>query len=188
MPFRRGATPRAMARPQAGHPVMASRGGTLSRRIRLAAGWTGALVLIGVVAFIVGRPGQDAGVLGATPSASVRSPLPVVFGTAIDGTSGEAAKRTTSFRRGDTFVYSVRLAEPVGATSVYVEVLRDSGGTLTQLQAPTRLTTVANRSVIAKRVTVTSLVDAFGTGSFVLRIYLDPSRAPIAAGKFSIVP
>jgi hypothetical protein len=177
-----------MARPQAGHPVMASRGGTLSRRIRLAAGWTGALVLIGIVAFIFGGPGRDAGVLGATPSASVRNPLPVVFGTAIDGTSGEAAKRTTSFRRADTFVYSVRLAAPVGATSVYVEVLRDSGGTLTQLQAPTRLATVPNRSVIAKRLTVTSLVDAFGTGSFVLRIYLDPSLAPIAAGKFSILP
>ena len=188
MPFRRGATPRAMARPHAGRPVMASRGGTLSRRIGLAVGWTGAILVVGVVAFIVGRPGQDAGVLGATPQASVRGPLPVAFGTAIDRVSGEAAKRTTSFRRGEPFAYSVRLTRPVGTTYVYVAVLRDSGGTLTQLQAPTRQKTLPDRAVVAYIVTVDGLIEAFGSGSFLLRISLDPASRPVAEGRFTILP
>jgi hypothetical protein len=167
---------------------MASRGGTLSRRIGLAAGWTGALLLVGVVAFIVGRPGQDAGVLGATPSASVGSPLPVAFGTAIDRETGEASKRTTSFTRGEPFAYSVRLTGPVGTSNAYVEVLRDAAGKLTELQAPTRLQTFPDRPVIGKLVTVNDLIDAFGTGNFVLRIYLDPARAPIGEGRFTIMP
>jgi hypothetical protein len=188
MPFRRGATPRQMASPTSERPAMATRGGRVRQRLGIAAGWTVVLLVLGVVAFIVGRPGQDAGVLGATPPASSTSPLPIAFGTAIDRSSGEASKRTTTFRRGQPFAYSVRLPRPAGTADVYVEVLRDSAGTLSQLQAPTLQKTLPDRAVIAYLVTVDGLVEAFGTGTLVLRIYIDPSVAPVAEGRFTIVP
>ncbi len=167
-----------MARPR-GEPGLARRASVL--------GWVAVVGLVVAVAFIVGRPGRDAGTAAATGSPAPTT-LPVVFGTAIDHDSGEATQRTAHFRPGEPFAYSVRLATDVGQQTVYVEVLRATAEGLLQVQAPRAQKTLAERPVIAYLVTTDGLIQAFGPGDFVLRIYLDPEAAPIAAGSFTVVP
>lgn len=155
-------------------------------RARGIIGWVGAVVVIAAVALIVGRPGTDAEGGRSTPSAAP-SPLAIAFGTSVDPVSGAAASPTTTFRGGEPFVYSATLPAPVGTTDVYVEVLRDTDGTLNQVQAPQLQHTIADSPVIVYSVTTDGLIQAFGTGTFVLRIYVDPTKAPIAEGRFRIL-
>jgi hypothetical protein len=191
MPFRGGRRrPQAMpgSAPGPGHGAMARRpDGRLPRWAAPVLGWVAVLGLLVFVAIIVGRPGRDAGTAAATGSPGP-TPLPVAFGTAIDHDSGEAAELTTRFRAGEPFAYSVRLPAAVGQTTVYVEVLRVTAEGLQQVQAPQAQQTLPDRPVIAYLVTTDGLIDAFGTGDFVLRVYLDPTADPLAAGSFTVVP
>ena len=66
-------------------------------------------------------------------------------------------------------------------------MLRDTGGVLTQVQAPQLQHTVADSPVIVYAVTTDGLIQAFGTGTFVLRIYRDPHAEPVAEGRFRIL-
>jgi hypothetical protein len=166
-----------MATPRAG----------LSPGTRRLVGWLGAIVAIAAVAFIVGRPGVDAEHARGTPTPPAPSPIPIAFGTSVDPASGAAADPTTTFRGGDPFVYSATLAAPVGTTDIYVEVLRDTDGVLTQVQPPQLQHTIADSKVIVYAVTTDGLIQAFGTGTFVLRIYRDPRASAIAEGTFRIL-
>ncbi len=189
MPFRRSRR-RSQATPgwppAAGDRPMAQRGGEGIASLAPLLGWVAVIGLVVLVAFIVGRPNRDAGTAAATGSPEP-SVLPVVFGTAIDHDSGEAAGQTTRFWPGDPFAYSVRLPAIVGQDTIYVEVLRVTAEGLEQLQAPQAQKTLADRSVIAYLVTTDGLIEAFGTGDFMLRIYLDPSAPPAAAGSFTVM-
>jgi hypothetical protein len=191
MPFR-GPRRRPQAMPGSGHgpghPAMARpRDGRGPRWAAPALGWVAVLGLLVFVAIIVGRPGRDAGTAAATGSPGPTL-LPVAFGTAIDHDSGEAADLTTRFRAGEPFAYSVHLPTAVGQTTVYVEVLRVTAEGLVQVQAPQAQKTLPDRPVIAYLVTTDGLIEAFGTGDFVLRVYLDPTGDPLAAGAFTVVP
>jgi hypothetical protein len=166
---------------------MARRDAGSLARMAPVLGWVAVVGVFIVVAFIVGRPGRDAGTAAATGSAGP-STLPVIFGTAIDHDSGEATQQTSRFRSGDPFAYSVRLPAVVGQDTIYVEVLRETGEGLEQVQAPQAQKTLPERSVIAYLVTTNGLIEAFGTGDFVLRVYLDPEGPPTAAGSFTVLP
>jgi hypothetical protein len=167
---------------------MATPRASLAPRARRLVGWLGAFVAIAAVALIVGRPGIDAEHGRATPTPPAPSPIPVAFGLSVDPVTGAASEPTTTFRGGDPFVYSATLPAAVGTTDIYVEVLRDTDGVLTQVQAPQLQHTIASSPVIVYAVTTDGLIQAFGTGTFVLRIYRDPHAAPVAEGRFRILP
>ncbi len=190
MPFRVG-----RRRPQAtlGSAAGPSRGAMASRRDGRLPGWAAPLLgwvavlgLVAFVAIIVGRPGREAGTAGATGSPGPTS-LPIAFGTAIDHDSGEASELTNHFRAGEPFAYSVHLPGPVGQSTIYVEVLRATTEGLDQVQAPQAQQTLPDRAVIAYLVTTDGLIQAFGAGDFVLRVYLDPTTDPLAVGSFTVV-
>ncbi len=191
MPFRRG-----RRRPQAtlgsvldpGRGAMARRqDGRIPRWAAPVLGWIAVLGLVVGVAVIVGRPGRDAGTAAATGSPG-HTPLTIAFGTAIDHASGEATDLTANFRAGEPFAYSVRLPADVGQATIYVEVLQATPEGPRQVQAPQAQQTLPDRPVIAYLVTTDGLLDAFGPGDFVLRIYLDPTAEPVAVGSFTVVP
>jgi hypothetical protein len=161
---------------------------TLTPRAQRIAGWlTAALLLIGVavVVGILGDPERGAGA-GPSPSTSAASSVAaIVFGTALDPTTGEVATdaRVDRFDEGDLFVYSV---PPTGTVprSVYVEVERTGGGEPGVLQEPVEAQVLPNPAVIAFRVPVADLLEVFGAGEFLMRIYTDPASEPIAEGRF----
>lgn len=165
---------------------------SLSPRARRVGGWLVAIVLLVGIAFTIRLLGGngDGTALVATPSPSGASAdLPAIaFGTAIDPSTGEVAEsaRTRRFVVGDTFAYSVRPA--VVPTEVYVEVLRGSeSGEV--VQSPTDAQALAaGAPAIAFSVPAANLLDAFGSGEFVMRIYLAPDGAPIASGSFELIP
>jgi hypothetical protein len=173
-------TGRRMARPlNGGHA-------RLGPRARVLVGWLAAVALVGVIAFIVGLPGNDAST--PRPTASVPAgALPIVFGTALDRASGEAVRPTDRFAAGDLFAYSAHLTGPIGREAVQVEVLSVDGETLTVVQAPATQAVSAESRVIAFSVPADALLKAFGQGEFVMRIYLDPGGSPVAEGRFHLI-
>ena len=91
--------------------------------------------------------------------------------------------RTTSFERGDTFAYAVGGGQP--AEAVYVEVERTDGGPLEIVQAPIEAQAIPDApALIGFTVPAAALLDAWGAGAYVMRIYLEPGGEPIAEGRF----
>jgi hypothetical protein len=160
-------------------------------RGRVVLGWLGAALVVGVVAFIVGRPAGDANDAGAlastTPSAGIAGPLTIAFGTARDPISLEVTAPTSTFRRGDPFVYSVRLAE-AGPALIYVRV--DRTGTAPQTVQDWRdgeQRIDPTLAVISFEVPADDLLDVFGAGDYEMRISLEPDGAVLASGSFRLV-
>lgn len=156
-------------------------------RARTVVGWTAAAAVIGLMAFVVGRPIDDAGRAIATPSPSAATISPIAFGTSLDPQSGEVGVASDRFAAGDLFAYSVRSAAPFGGDLVYVEVLRRDGDATEAVQEPSAQKVTPGTSVIAFQVPADALLANFGSGEFVMRIYLDPTAAPIAEGTFRLV-
>jgi hypothetical protein len=159
---------------------------TLSPRARLIGGWLAALLLVlGIAAAVrvLGGNGDGSDIL-PSPSGDVLDPI--VFGTALDEQRLVPADAvTSSFVREDTFAYAVPDAEP--ASTVYVEVRRVAGGPAEVLQAPTDAQDIPGAPArIGFSVPAANLLDAFGPGSFEMRIFLDPAAEPIAAGTFEL--
>jgi hypothetical protein len=86
----------------------------------------------------------------------------------------------------DPFAYSVELAAAPGVDQVLVEIVRFEGGVETVVQEPDEQGIVASSRIIAFTVPTTRLLDAWGPGSYEMRIYLaDPD--PVARGHFTLV-
>lgn len=162
----------------------------LSPRARAAAGWLVAAGLLLGVALAFRLLGGDGAGTAIDPGRST-SPgddsLQIAFGTRLDTTTGEVAPdaRVERFAAGDTFIYSVRPAEPPPQT-VYVEVRRlGEGGTVVQPAAALRLPEGA--VVIAYSVPAANLVGEFGAGRYVMLILAEPTADPLARGEFELV-
>ena len=161
----------------------------LSPRARVVAGWLTALVLVVAVAFIVGRLGDQAGEAAggadSTPSGAA-SPLPITFGTVLrqDG-EVDPASQTERFTAGDTFAYSIEAAPPA-AGEVSVEVVRLRGGAAEPVQTPAAQEVPQGRLAVGFQVPTQQLLDAFGPGEFVMRIYTT-SGAVIGEGRFVLL-
>lgn len=177
---------RTMARPTG----EGSRRIDLDPRQRRLAGWLAALVLVIGVAFVVGRLGGEAGGPEDEPTpsgTSAPSPLPIAFGTALTAEGAvDPASATTRFAAGDTFAYSVGEERPPGGR-VYVEVLRVADGAEEPVQTPAPQALPEGRTVVGFQVPVQNLVDVFGPGAFLMRIYVSPSAEPIAEGRFELL-
>ena len=94
---------------------------------------------------------------------------------------------TSTFRRGDPFVYSVRLAE-AGPELVYVRVDRTGDAPQTVQdwnEGEQRIDPTL--AVISFEVPTDDLLDAFGAGDYEMRISLEPNGAVLAAGSFRLV-
>lgn len=161
------------------------------------AGWVVAALIVLGIAAAVGILGSQAdgigGDVGPSPSTPVAADAaPIAFGTAFDSVTGEVdeATRTDRFAAGDRFAYSARpgVALP---TTIFVEVLRlEDDGTLGEaVQPPSPQPLPAGAEVLAFSVDAQALLDAFGAGSFLMRIYADADAraAPIAEGEFALV-
>ena len=166
----------------------------VSLRDRRVIGWiaAGAVVIgIAVVVGLLGGNGDGAPVApaaSASPSGAVGEEI--TFGTALDGTTGQVAAdaRTSRFAAGDTFAYSIPPRKPVPGT-VYVEVERTGGGPqeVVQPAAEEGVQTVPEgSSTVAFTVPASRLLEVFGPGEYRMRIYVDPTGAPLGEGTFEL--
>jgi hypothetical protein len=159
----------------------------LSPRARQLAGWVAALLLVLGIAGAVRLFGEsgDEGAVAPSPSGSAGAvALPIVFGTELSAERVvPVSARTTSFERDDTFAYAVDGGQP--AVAVYVGVERTDGGALETVQAPVEAQQIPDApALIGFTVPAVALLDAWGPGAYVMRIYLEPDGEPIAGGRF----
>lgn len=167
----------------------------LSLRDRRLVGWIAAAAVVIGIAVAVGLLGGNGDGAPVAPAASA-SPSgagdgPITFGTALDPTTGEVAAdaRTTRFAAGDTFAYSIPPPEPIPGT-VYVEVARTGGGPAEVVQpaAEEGVQPVPEGSAtVAFTVATDRLLEVFGPGAYRMRIYADPTGAPLGEGMFELV-
>ena len=164
----------------------------LSPRALRIGGWVVAFLLIAGIAIVVGLLGGDAdsGPLGASPSASSGpATASIVFGTSIDQAAGEVPEdaRTDRFAAGDTFAYSVSVAD-TAPDPVFVEVRRTGGGALETVQTPVQgEQQLEFPPALAFDVPADNLFVAFGPGDYLMLIYADPDAEPLAEGTFHLV-
>ncbi len=161
----------------------------LSPRARLIAGWVAALLLVLGIAGAVrllGESGEGA-VVSSPSSDAAATILPIVFGTELTAERVIPVEaRTTSFAPETTFAYAVDGGEP--AEAVYVEVERTDGGPLETVQEPVEAQQIPGApALIGFTVPTANLLDAWGPGAYVMRIYLEPDGEPIAEGAFVLL-
>lgn len=149
-------------------------------------GWLAAAAGVAVVAFLVGRAGSEVGIATPTPSPSA-APLSIRFGMALDQVTGEAIQPTDRFRAGDQFAYSVRLAAAPGTDTILVQIIRLEGQTETVAQVPSKQGIVATSPLIAFKVPASRLLDAWGAGSYAMRMFLAGATRPFATGSFTLI-
>ena len=94
---------------------------------------------------------------------------------------------TDRFRAGDRFAYSVRLTAAPGVDTVLVEIIRLGGATETVAQPPQEQGVEPTSPLIAFELHANDLLDAWGPGKYVMRIYLAGVPDPIATGNFTLV-
>lgn len=151
-------------------------------------GWLVAGALLVVLAFIVGGPAAEQGLLGsrASPTPSANISLPIQFGLALDPDTHRAVQRVRRFRAGQPFAYSVTLRRPPTTSTIFVEVERISGHTPRVVQERSIQRITAGRRTFAFTVATDDLLAAWGAGQFEMRIYLGRDTAPIAIGRFGL--
>lgn len=176
-------------RPSQARPMAAERRGGPGPRARVWLGWAAGVVAIGLVVFLIGRAGSEAGLPSPTPSPSAAGPLVIAFGTALDPASGEAVNPTDRFRADDPIAYSVRLAAPPGVDTILVEIVRLEAEQETVVQPPSTQGIDASSRVIGFTFAVptSDVLASWGPGDYVMRIYLPGAADPIAAGRFTLV-
>jgi len=151
-------------------------------------GWLVAGALLVALAFVVGRPGVEQGLLGsrASPTPSSPAALPIRFGLALDPDTNRAVRRVRSFHGGQRFAYSVTLPQPAATSTIFVEVVR-IGQSPRVVQERSIQHITAGRRTFAFTVRTDDLLAAWGAGRFEMRIFLGAEAAPLATGRFRLV-
>lgn len=163
---------------------------TLTPRARLLGGWLVTLLLVlGIAtgARVLGGNSEAGAALGSPSATAGAARLPIAFGTALDGSRLVPSEASTArFGRGDLFAYSVAEAGP--ASAVYVAVRRTGGGPAETVQEAVEAQAIPDApGRIAFSVPAAILLDAFGPGTYLMLIQLDPAGEPIAEGTFELV-
>jgi len=177
------------SRPMARRPGEDGRFNLSPRALRIA-GWVAAfLIVLGIAGLlrILGGNGDGTAILPSGGSSPAATLAPIMFGTSLDSERQVPAEaRVARFARGDTFAYSVADAEPT--TVAYVEAVRTTGGAAETVQQPTGPQPLPDGpTLIGYTVAADNLLDAFGPGEYVMRIFLTPEGAAIAEGAFELV-
>jgi hypothetical protein len=151
-------------------------------------GWLVAGVLLVALAFVVGGPAAEQGLLGSrsSPTPSAPTALPIRFGLALDPDTNRAVRRVRGFHAGQTFAYSVTLRQPPTTSSIFVEVQRISGQPRV-VQERSIQHIAAGRRTFAFTVPADALLAAWGGGRFEMRIFLGQQSGAIAIGRFRLV-
>jgi hypothetical protein len=150
-------------------------------------GWLAAGAILVALAFVVGGPAAEQGVLGETATPSPAPPLPIRFGHNLDPDSNRAVQRTRRFRSGDSFAYSVTLPARPGTEDIFVEVARIDGDVRTVVQERSLQHILPEPRTFAFRVRTDDLLEAWGAGNFEMQIFLQGRREPLAAGSFTLI-
>lgn len=112
----------------------------------------------------------------------------VTFGTGLNPDTRAVTNPTNAFSAGIAFAHSISLTEPFAVNSVQEEVIRvadDGGLTVVQDRVDGGVTVQANLQVAGFRVANAAvLVDAWGPGNFILRVYRGAEL--LAEGRFSL--
>jgi hypothetical protein len=156
----------------------------------LIGGWLAAIVLVLLIAAgfrLFGGNADGTSVLPSSSGGPPASPLAITFGTELDAERVvPTAAETERFVADDLFAYSVAEADP--ASTVYVAVRRTGGGTVEEVQAAVDPQSVpGGPATIGFTVPAVNLFDAFGPGTYEMRIFLDPAEAPVAVGTFELI-
>jgi len=151
-------------------------------------GWVASGAVLVVLAFVIGGPTAEQGLLGGSPSPSQGpGPLLIRFGTALDPESNRAVQKTRRFRSGDPFAYSVTLARRTNTTDVFVEITRLEGGERVVVQERARQRILPELRTFAFQVRTDDLLAAWGAGDYEMRIFLKAAAAPLAIGEFTLI-
>jgi hypothetical protein len=149
-------------------------------------GWLAAAIGIAAIAFVVGRAGLDVGVPFGSPLGSPAGTLPIRFGLSLDRSSGEVGVDASRFRSGDNVAWSVRLGAPIGASSVLVEVIRLDVTASVIVQAATPRPVDPNSTVIGFIDQASTMLSAWGPGTFEMHLYREAGGKLLAAGRFTL--
>jgi hypothetical protein len=150
-------------------------------------GWLAAGAILVVLAFVVGGPAAEQGVLGGTPRPSAAPPLAIRFGLGLDPESNRATQRTRRFRSGDPFAYSVTLPRRPATRDIWVEVARLDGGRRVVVQERSLQHIMPKARTFAFRVLTDDLLTAWGAGDYEMRIFLGEDDDPVAIGLFTLI-
>jgi hypothetical protein len=156
-------------------------------RMRTGLSWGAAALLLVALAFIVGRPGTEAGILSGSPSPTPTPPLPIIFGGGLDPDTNVAIDLTGRFRPGEPFAYSVTLTTAPGTDTILVEVARVVAGVRTVVQEPSVQKILPEAQTFAFQVQTDDLLAAWGPGDYEMRIFFDAAEPALAAGAFTLV-
>lgn len=154
---------------------------------RTALSWGAAALLVVALAFIVGRPGAEGGVLSGSPSPSPTPLLPIIFGSGLDADTNVAVEPTQRFRPGEPFAYSVTLAAAPGTETILVEVVRLEAGARTVVQEPSVQEILPEAPTFAFQVSTDDLLAAWGPGDYEMRIFFDVEEPAFAVGNFTLI-
>ncbi len=124
----------------------------------------------------------------ATPAPAPKLPGTLVFGTARDKSTCAISGKTSQFGPGTGFAHAVTLNEPFGVNSIGEEVVKVAGGKETIVQphdtADGQNPVAPKAKVACYQVASNVVIQAWGTGSFVMRIYR--GNAKIAEAPFTL--
>jgi hypothetical protein len=177
----------ATRRSQAPRLQAARRSARRSLRRTTLWGWVAAGALLVALAFVVGGPAAEQGMLGGTPTPSVPSPLPIRFGQTLDPDTNRAIHRTRRFRSGDRFAYSVTLARGPGTADILVEISRLEDGRRRVVQPKSVQHILPEVRTFAFAVQADDLLAAWGAGSYEMRIFMGGGPVPLAVGRFVLI-
>ncbi|MDQ3880247.1 MAG: zinc ribbon domain-containing protein [Chloroflexota bacterium] len=133
-----------------------------------------------------------------TPVPTPSLPGQLLIGIALDPETQQVSEPQETFGPGDNFAYSLTMPAAIGTNAIYVEVARIAeDGSETVLQEPTGAQAIdGSRATAAFEVLADNLIfgsdgrtgtgDDFGTGRFMMRIYLAPNDQLVAEAPFEL--
>ena len=128
-------------------------------------------------------------VLGSGAPSVVASPSlagTITFGTGLNSTTREVTDPTTTFVAGTGFAHSISLTQTFAVNTVQEEVTRVGDGTVVQARdkGSVQVTPSAKVAGFKAGVTTTKLIESWGKGEFVMRVYRGVEL--LAEGHFTL--
>jgi len=122
-----------------------------------------------------------------TPSASATPALigTLTFGTGLDSATREVTNPTTTFTAGEAFAHSIALTQTFAVNTVDEEITRVSDNKVVQTRAKGSVQVTPSSKIAGFRVRDAGiLIDAWGKGEFIMRIYRGGEL--LAEGHFTL--